>query len=205
MLLNVLGMFFFGRVDVTENRLFSLSDGSQARGAEPGGQRSRSPPTSPRICRRPFNATERYVRDLLDEYQAASKRQAQASRFVNPRHRTRRARQAETDGVQRVAHQKIENDAVQVVEGYRGIVFKYLGERQRHPRRSAAPRASSTTSPRRIKQLTGEKVKIGVLSGHEGPTLAQGLTVAQELAAHLRAGRGRRGAAPSTRPARRCW
>jgi ABC-2 type transport system permease protein len=171
-LLNVLGIFFFGRADVTKNRLFSLSDGSLRVVAqledtlEVRAYFTKDLPP-------PFNATERYVRDLLDEYQAASKGKLSV-RFINPD--TDETRQeAESDGVQRVAHQKIENDAVQVVEGYRGLVFSYLGETK------ALPAISGTEGleydiTEAIKLLSGEKLKVGVLSGHEGPTLAKGLT-----------------------------
>lgn len=177
-LLNVLGVFFFGRVDVTRNQLFSLSEGSQrmVSGLEDKLEitayfTQNLPP--------PFNATERYVRDLLEEYQAASKGKVKL-RFVNPGESEELQQEAEADGVQRVAHQKIENDAVQVVEGYRGIVFSYLGERR------AIPAVSGTEGleydvTQTIRELAGEKTKIGVLTGHEGPTLAQGLTVLKQL------------------------
>jgi ABC-type uncharacterized transport system involved in gliding motility auxiliary subunit len=80
----------------------------------------------------------------------------------------------------KVAHQKVENDAVQVVEGYRGVVFSYLGEKR------AIAAVSGTEGleydiTQTIKELAGEKVKIGVLSGHEGPTLAQGLSAMKEF------------------------
>lgn len=177
-LLNILGVFFFGRVDVTKNKLFSLSDGSKrmVSGLEDKLEitayfTQNLPP--------PFNATERYVRDLLEEYQAASSGKVKL-RFVNPGESEELQQEAEADGVQRVAHQKIENDAVQVVEGYRGIVFNYLGERR------AIPAVSGTEGleydvTQTIRELAGEKTKIGVLSGHEGPTLAQGLTVLKQL------------------------
>ena len=176
-LLNVLGIFFFGRADVTKNRLFSLSDGSKrvVQGLEDNLEVTAYftkdlPP--------PFNATERYVRDILDEYQSASKGKLKF-RFVNPDNDEAR-QQAEADGVQRVAHQKIENDAVQVVEGYRGLVFNYLGEHK------AIPSINGTQGleydiTETLKLLSGERTKIGVLSGHEGPTLAQGLTVLKGL------------------------
>lgn len=171
--LNILGIFIFGRLDVTERRLFSLSDGSKrvVQGLEDDLEITAYftkdlPP--------PFNATERYVRDLLDEYQSASKGKVKV-KFVNPDNdETREA--AESDGIQRVAHQKIENDAVQVVEGYRGIAFKYLGDR----RAIAAVGGTDGLEydiTQTLKQLTGEKVKIGLLTGHEGPTLSQGLSV----------------------------
>ncbi len=174
-LLNVLGIFFFGRVDVTKNKLFSLSEGSKRAVAMLDDQMEITayftkdlPP--------PFNATERYVRDILDEYQSAAKGKLKVT-FVNPEDDDTR-QEAEAAGVQKVAHQKIENDAVSVVEGYRGIVFSYLGETK------ALPAISGTEGleydiTEQIRLMAGEKTKIGVLSGHEGPTLAQGLKVFQ--------------------------
>jgi ABC-type uncharacterized transport system involved in gliding motility auxiliary subunit len=171
--LNMLGIFTFGRIDVTKKRLFSLSQGSERLVSglddtlEITAYFTKDLPP-------PFNATERYVRDLLDEYQSASKGKVKV-KFVNPdSDETRDA--AETEGVQRVAHQKIESDTVQVVEGYRGLVFKYLGDRR------AIAAVSGTDGleydiTQTIKQLTGEKVKIGLLTGHDGPTLEKGLSV----------------------------
>ena len=170
--LNMLGIFTFGRLDVTEKRLFSLSQGSE-RVVESLEDTLEITAYFTKDLPPPFNATERYVRDLLDEYQSASKGKVKV-KFVNPDSDAAREA-AETDGVQRVAHQKIENDAVQVVEGYRGIVFKYLGDRR------AIAAVGSTDGleydiTQTIKQLTGDKVKIGILTGHEGPTLEKGLT-----------------------------
>jgi ABC-type uncharacterized transport system involved in gliding motility auxiliary subunit len=176
-LLNVLGIFFFGRVDVTEKRLFSLSSGSQ-RVVQNLTDELQVVAYFTQDLPPPFNATERYVRDLLDEYQSAAGGKLKVT-FINPD--TDEARQAaEEDGAQRVAHQKIENEAVQVVEGYRGLVFKYLGERR------AIAAISGTDGleydiTQTIKQLTGDKIKIGVLTGHEGPTLEKGLQVFQKF------------------------
>lgn len=172
-LLNVLGVFFFVRGDVTKNRLFSLSDGSR-RVVSSLEDTMEVTAYFTKDLPPPFNATERYVRDILDEYQSVSNGKVKVS-FVNPDDEETQ-KLAEGEGVQKVAHQKIENDAVQVVEGYRGIVFNYLGERR------ALGTISGTEGleydiTETITQLTGEKVKIGVLSGHEGPTLAKGLSV----------------------------
>jgi ABC-type uncharacterized transport system involved in gliding motility auxiliary subunit len=175
--LNVLGMFVFGRVDVTEKRLFSLSDGSK-RVVSNLEDRLEVKAYFTKDLPPPFNATERYVRDLLDEYEAASKGKLKVT-FVNPDSDEVR-NQAETEGVQRVAHQKIENDAVQVVEGYRGLVFQYLGDRKAMPAISGTEGLEYEIT-QTIKQMVGEKLKIGVLSGHEGPTLAQGLTTLKQM------------------------
>ncbi|HEX5660893.1 MAG TPA: Gldg family protein [Polyangiales bacterium] len=170
-LLNVLGIFFFGRADVTKNKLFSLSDGSK-RAVQQLDDQLEITAYFTKDLPPPFNATERYVRDILDEYQAASKGKLKI-RFINPEDDDTR-QEAESAGVQKVAHQKIENDAVSVVEGYRGITFSYLGETK------ALGAIQGTEGleydiTEMIRLLAGEKTKIGVLSGHEGPTLAQGL------------------------------
>jgi ABC-type uncharacterized transport system involved in gliding motility auxiliary subunit len=178
-LLNVLGIFVFGRVDVTNNRLFSLSDGSK-RAVAALEDKLEITAYFTKDLPPPFNATERYVRDILSEYEAAADGKLKV-RFVNPDSDEVR-QQAESEGVQKVAHQKIENDAVQVVEGYRGIVFNYLGERK------ALPAISGTAGleydiTETIRLISGEKAKVGVLSGHEGPTLAQGLKTFQGMLA----------------------
>ncbi len=174
---NVVGMFFFGRLDVTEKRLFSLSEGSRRVVSNLDDQLEVTayftkdlPP--------PFNATERYVRDLLDEYQAAANGKLRV-RFVNPDSDEVR-NTAQSEGAQRVAHQKVENDAVQVVEGYRGLVFKYLGERRAIAAISGTEGLEYSVT-QVIRELVGEKVKIGLLSGHEGPTLEKGLSVIKQM------------------------
>ena len=176
-LLNVLGIFFFGRADVTQNRLFSLSEGSK-RVVSGLDDELEITAYFTKDLPPPFNATERYVRDILDEYQAASNGKLKV-RYVNPDSDETR-QQAETEGVQKVAHQKIENDAVQVVEGYRGIVFNYLGERKSIPAISGTEGLEYDIT-KNLKLLAGEKNKIGVLSGHEGPTLEKGLATLKSL------------------------
>jgi ABC-2 type transport system permease protein len=166
-LLNILGVFFFGRADVTKNRLFTLSEGSKRVVSELNDNLEVTAYFTENLPA-PFNATERYVRDILDEYAAASKGKMKVT-FVNPDSDEKKSA-AETDGVQKVAHQKFgEEEGMQVVEGYRGIVFKYLGDRKALPT-VAGTEGLEYDITQTLKQLTGEKVKIGVLGGHEGPT-----------------------------------
>ena len=77
--------------------------------------------------------------------------------------------------MQPVAHQKIEEDQVAVVEGYRGMVLHYLDETR------TIPVIQDTTGleyivTSAIKELVGERKPIGIVGGHGGPTLEQGLT-----------------------------
>ena len=172
-LLNVLAAYFPSpRIDLTENGLFSLAEGSERLAASLDDRLEVTayftedlPP--------PFNATERHVRDLLSEYVAASDGQMIA-RFVNPDDEAKEEA-ARADGVQAVAHQKIDGDNVTIVEGYRGMVLRYLDQTQ------SIPVIQDTTGleyiiTSAIKELVGERKPIGIVGGHGGPSLEQGLT-----------------------------
>lgn len=161
-LCNVLGLFFHLRGDVTEKELFSLSKGS-ARVAGSLKDRMEIVGYFSAELPPPHNATERYVRDLLTEYKDASKGKI-SLRFVHPvEDKDREA--AEADGVQRVQDQRLEADSFSVQEGYRGLAIKYLGDNR------AIGHIDSTDGleyqlTQLLKEMSGEKVKIGVVSGH---------------------------------------
>jgi|GEM_PF-660656 len=169
---NVLGHFVFTRIDATRNRAYSLADGSRRVVSELDETLTVTAYFSADLPA-PFNATEVYVRNLLEEYEAASNGHM-VVRFVSPDEEDERE-EAEEAGIQRVAHQHIESDSVSVVEGYRGVVFEYLGNREViaviQPDTEGLEYSITTT----IRELTGEDAPIGVLSGHEGPTASEGL------------------------------
>ncbi len=184
--LNVVGVFLFFRVDGTSNQAYSLSDGS-IRAVSP---RSDDNPHGlsedltitayfTADLPAPFNATERSVRDILSEYQVASRGHV-IVRFISPESDDER-REANEAGVQMVQHQHIENDAVSVVEGYRGLVFEYLGNRQAIPVIQPDTEGLEYSITMAIRQLTGDDVNIGVLGGHEGPQLTKGLATWQRM------------------------
>ena len=164
--------FNVGRVDVTENRLFSLSDGSERLVGDLDDKMEITayftadlPP--------PFNTTEQAVRDLLSGYEAASGGKIEVS-FIDPDDEELQ-KQAEEDGVRRVSHQVIENDQVSVREGYRGLVIKYLGDKETLPviQDTAGLEYTITMA---IKKMVGEKRPVGIVAGHESPSLSEGLT-----------------------------
>ena len=176
--LNVLGLFFFFRADTTANRAFSLSEGSRRVVRQLDETITITAYFSADLPP-PFNSTERYVRDILSEYQAAGGSNV-IIRFVNPDEQPERD-EANDRGVQLVQHQNIEDNAVSVVEGYRGLVFEYLGERQTIPVIQPDTQGLEYEITMAIKRLTGERVPIGILSGHEGPTPSQGLATLQRM------------------------
>jgi ABC-type uncharacterized transport system involved in gliding motility auxiliary subunit len=171
-LLNLLGVFGVNlRADATDTKVFSLSQGSKRLASSLDDQMEIRAYFSAELPP-PFNAMGRYVRDLLAEYRDASGGKI-VLRVISPK--TDEEKQAaERDGVTRVADQKLESDSFSVQEGYRGISFHYLGETK------ALARVDTTEGleysiTQTIKELVGEKTEIGVLGGHEGPTLAKGL------------------------------
>lgn len=170
-LVNVLGLFFNVRVDATEKKLFSLSEGSRSVANKLEDQLEIRAYFSKELPP-PYNAMERYVRDLLAEYRDASGGKI-TLRVIHPESDEDK-QAAERDGVQRVADQKLEQDSFSVFEGYRGVSFHYLGDSK------AIGRVDTTAGleyeiTQTIKELVGEKTTIGVLGGHEGPSLTEGL------------------------------
>ena len=164
--LNVLGVFFFFRADTTENRAFSLSEGSRRVVNDLDETLSVTAYFSADLPP-PFNSTERYVRDILAEYQSAGRGNVQV-RFVSPDTDDERE-EANDRGVQLVQHQNIEDNAVSVVEGYRGLVFEYLGERQTIPVIQPDTQGLEYEITMAIKRLTGERVAIGLPRATTGP------------------------------------
>lgn len=172
-LLNVLAAYFpTPRIDLTQNRLFSLAEGSERLAASLDDRLEITAYFTENLPP-PFNATERQVRDLLSEYAAASKGKI-VVRFVNPNDEASQ-QAARADGIQPVAHQKIEEDQVAVVEGYRGMVLHYLDEKKTIPVIQDTTGLEYTITAA-IKELLGERKPIGVVSGHGSPSLDQGLT-----------------------------
>ena len=174
---NALGVFSHGRVDATENDLFSLSKGSRRLASSLSDHMEIRAYFSSEVP--PQHAsTERYVRDLLSEYRDSSGGKISV-RFIDPKEDEEK-QAAERDGVVRVQDQVLQADSFSVQESYRGVSFHYLGETR------AIPRIDGTAGleyeiTQTIKELTGEKVKIGVLKGHDGPSISQGLATIKEL------------------------
>jgi ABC-type uncharacterized transport system involved in gliding motility auxiliary subunit len=160
--LNVLGVFVNVRSDWTDRELFSLSNGSKRLVSALDDRMEIVAYFSPDLPP-PHNATERYVRDLLTEYKDASKGNVSLA-FVHPT-KDEEKQAAERDGVKRVQDQKLEADSFSVYEGFRGVAFKYKGDTR------AIPMITGTDGleyeiTQIIKEMSGEKVKIGVVTGH---------------------------------------
>jgi ABC-2 type transport system permease protein len=171
-LVNMLGVLGANvRYDATKAGVFSLASGSKRLAGSLDDQLEIRAYFSEELPP-PYNAMPRYVRDLLSEYRDASNGKISV-RFIDPK-TDEEKQDAERDGVDRVSDQKLEADSFKVQEGYRGISFHYHGDSKsiRHVDTTDGLEYEITQT---LKQLVGEKVKIGVLGGVDGPTLAKGL------------------------------
>jgi ABC-type uncharacterized transport system involved in gliding motility auxiliary subunit len=175
--LNVLGVFGVNlRADTTSAKLFSLSKGS-ARLASSLTDQMEIRAYFSKDLPPPYNSLERYVRDLLTEYRDASHGKIRL-RMIEPQ-TDKEKQDAERDGVDRMSDQKLEADSFTVHEGYRGIAFSYLGDTKtiKHVDSTEGLEYEITMM---IKQLVGEKVEVGLLTGHDGPSLAKGLSALKQ-------------------------
>ena len=171
--------FNLGRIDLTEARRYSLSDGSRRVVSNLDDQLVVTAYFSPNLPH-PYNTLEPYVRDLLQEYQAASGGRMQL-RFVHPETDDEKE-DAVSEGLQAVPHLSLEDDSFSYTEGFQGLVLTYLAERKvipvlRQPPSRGMPSADALTSgleyelTMAFKEVTGDRVRVGVLGGHEGPSL----------------------------------
>lgn len=175
--------FSFGRIDLTENRAYSLSKGSKDAVSkldeklEIVGYFTKNLPP-------PHNAAERYVRDLLAEYEAASNGRLKVL-FIDPED-DEEEEEAKNAGVIPVQHATFDENAQGVAMGYRGLVFRYLTESKTIPvvgDQSGALDGLEYEITTTLKELTGEKRNIGVLGGVEGASISTDL---KGIASHLR-------------------
>lgn len=164
------------RIDLTETRRYSLSDaskrlvGSLEDDMEITAYFTADLPP-------PFNTHEQYVRNLLQEYEAASGGRIDV-RFVNPDDDEERE-EADEAGVPEVEHRAIENDSFAVKQGYRGLVIRYLGDKQTIPVIQDVSGLEYEIT-QAIRQLVSEPLPIGLVTGHGGPTLTKGLSYFSE-------------------------
>lgn len=177
--INVLGLFVsYGRFDVTRGDLYSLSR-SSTRVMESLSDRMEIIAYFSEDLPPQFASTEREVRDLLDEYRSASSGNL-VVRFIDP-DTDALQEQAREDGVLPVNHPTITGTSQSITQGYRGLVIKYLGTE--HP----VPVIASSDGleyelTMAMRQLTGDKLPVGILSGFGSQTLGEELASLRESA-----------------------
>ncbi len=194
-LLNVVGLQLFKRFDFTEDHAFTLATASKQTLAaleDPITVKAyftdKLPP--------PYSGNARYLRDLLEEFRAASKGKL-SFEFIDPseaesdqdkaqkrevkqdifgrrfREQTSLEKELADTGIQSVEIRVVEEDQVQTKRAYMGIVIKYGDKREVIPVvQELGSLEYDLTS--QIRKLTRTKTPvIGVLQGHGEPKLEE--------------------------------
>lgn len=160
---NLLGMFFFVRFDLTDAKLYSLSDASKRLA------RSLDDPVIVKMyfteeLPSPYNANARYLKDQLYEYRAYSGGQLRFE-FIDPI-KTDREQEAMGLGIPPIQIQVIEKDKIELKKVYMGLAFFY------EDRQEIIPVVQSTRNleyeiSSAIRKVTTEILPtVGFLSGH---------------------------------------
>jgi gliding-associated putative ABC transporter substrate-binding component GldG len=160
---NLIGLFFFARIDATDERIYSLSDASKhlARSMD-----------DPVVCKlyfsedipAPYNAYARYLKDQLYEYRAYSHGLLRFE-FIDPA-KTDREKEAQALGIPALQVQAIEKDKMELKKVYMGLAFLYEDKKEVIPVVQSTRNLEYEISSA-IRKVTSKEVPvIGVLSGH---------------------------------------
>lgn len=206
-LLNILGLRAFGRFDATRDRIYTLSQASKetmSKLEDPVTVTAYFTDDLPA----PYSSNARYVRDLLEEFRAASKGRL-SFEFLDPmsqetaedkeakkevkrdifgrtfREPTSIERELAEAGVQPVEVRVIEDDQMQTKRAYMGIVIKHQEKKEVIPVVQDV-RTLEYDLTTLVKKLTRPKTPvIGVVQGHEAPALQEKLTRLQTVLSQM--------------------
>ena len=206
-LLNILGLRTFGRFDATRDEIYTLAQASKDTMAgleEPVTVTAYFTDDLPP----PYSSNARYVRDLLEEFRAASKGRL-SFEFLDPmsqetaedketKKETRRdifgrvfreptsvERELAQEGIQPVEIRVIEDDQMQTKRAYMGIVIKHQEKKEVIPvvQDTRTLEYDLTTL---VRKLTRPKTPvIGVVQGNGAPSLYEKLANLQTLLSQL--------------------
>lgn len=206
-LLNILGLRTFFRLDATRDALYTLSDASKDTMAgleDPVTVTAYFTDDLPP----PYSSNARYVRDLLEEFRAASKGRL-SFEFLDPmtqetaedqearkemkrdifgrvfREPTSVERELAQEGIQPVEIRVIEDDQMQTKRAYMGIVIKHQEKKEVIPVVQDI-RTLEYDLTTLVRKLTRPKTPVlGVVQGHEAPALHDKLTTLRTLLSQM--------------------
>lgn len=176
--LNLVGLNLFFRVDLTDEQVYSLSDASidLVEGLE-------DPVTITAFFTddlpAPYSGNRRFLKDKLDDYRAYGGSKIQY-RFVDPAADDDAREEVQRFRIPPVQIQVIESDNVQLKNAYMGLAVQYGGEREVIPVvQDLSSLEYDITSA--IRRLTSEELPtVGFLTGHGEKSLFQDLQLFQQ-------------------------
>lgn len=165
-LANVLSVKFFGRADLTENNLYTLSKASTSLMGKLEDRLVVKAYFTKNLPGR-FASLERHVGDLLEEYRQRAGGKMTVE-FIDPEGDEEEEEVAKNLGIQKMPCPDIEKDQATIKEGYRGISFSY-GPRTEAIKAVDSPVGLEYQVTSVIKKVMGQKASVGFLVGHGEP------------------------------------
>jgi len=170
-LANIVALRFFERLDLTRDKIFTLSDASRNLVKSLDDKflvkvyfTSDLPPE--------YANNRRFLKDQLDEYRAYANGNFQYE-FIDPSKKEELQQEAQRYGIPPVRVQVLKEDKLQVQEAYMGAVFLYGVKQERLPVVQSTANLEYEISSA-VKKLTSKELKkVGFLSGHGEPALQQ--------------------------------
>lgn len=169
---NVIGWRFSRRLDLTQDKVYTLSSGSKSLVAHLPDKLTVKAFISSDL-QPPFSQTAQYVRDLLSEYANASHGKLRWE-AIDPGEDPKLEEEAEKLKVPKMRRGRISNNKVEIGASYLGVAIQYQGQVESIPEINATEGLEFEID-KRIKILTQKKTKIafatseGELSTEGGP------------------------------------
>ncbi|MEW5701133.1 MAG: GldG family protein [Candidatus Zixiibacteriota bacterium] len=180
--LNLIGVFVFARFDLTDAKLYSLSEASR-RLAE-----SLDDPIVVKLyfsddLPAPYNANARYLKDQLAEYRVYSGGNLRYE-FIDPM-KTDREREAQALGIPPMQVNAYEKDKIELKKVYMGVAFLYEDKREVIPVVQSTRNLEYEISSA-IQKVTAKTLPtIGFLTGHGETDLASQMQMVSQALSQL--------------------
>jgi gliding-associated putative ABC transporter substrate-binding component GldG len=163
-LINLIGTRVFGRLDLTENHVYTLSAGSKELVSKLPDYLTVKAYISTKELPPELQSVSRYVRDLLDEYRTYSKGKLRFEAF-DPGDDKKIEEEAGQCKVQKLQVQVMRSQKFEVGAYYLGICFQYQGKDEAIPQVTQVEGLEYRISSL-LKRMTQKKQKIAVTNGH---------------------------------------
>ncbi len=170
-LINIIGLRFFQRLDLTNDNIFTLSEASKNLVHQLDDKflvkayfTSDLPPE--------YANNRRDLRDLLDEYRAYAGGNFQYE-FIDPSKKDEVEQEAQRYGIPPVQVQVLKEDKLQIEKAYMGMVFLFGDKQERVPVIQTTSNLEYEISSTIKKMTSKELKKIGFLTGQGEPDIQQ--------------------------------
>ncbi|HTK81290.1 MAG TPA: Gldg family protein [Bacteroidota bacterium] len=170
-LLNLLAVRFFSRLDLTHGKMYTLSPVSKGL-MENLDDKFTVKAYFTSDLPAPYNNNRRYLQDQLDDYRAYSHGNFRYE-FVDPSKKEDLKQEAQKYGIPPVQVQVVKEDKLQIQEAYMGLVMLYGDKQERLPVVRPESNLEYEISSAVKKMTAKELKKIGFLTGQGEPALTQ--------------------------------